>query len=120
MTRKRYEELLHAEHPFQLNANQAVWAMQVAMGAFGINKDIPFVTKLEKATCIKASQKDPRKEILEALMTAKEMLLLDMLMGMLAQNKSPLLATMEDLPIRCKAFLDEYHPDSIKQREATP
>lgn len=116
MTRKRYEELLHAEHPFQLNANQANWIMQVAMGAFGINEDIPFVTKLEKARCIKASKKDPRKEILEALITAKEMLLMDMVMGILEQDKSPLLATMEDLPTRCKAFLDEFHPDSIQQR----
>lgn len=118
MTRKRYEELLHAEHPFQLNANQSNWIRQVAMGAFGINEDIPFVTKLDNAKCIKASKKGPRNEILEALITPKEMLLMDMLLHMLAQDKSPLLATMEDLPKKCADFLKAYHPDSIREAES--
>lgn len=120
MTRKRYEELLHAEHPFQLNANQANWVMQVAMGVFGINEDIPFVTRLENASCIKPSKKDPRKEILEVLITPKEMLLMDMVVNLPKQNGSPVAAVLEDLPAQCKAFLDEFHPDSIREREATP
>lgn len=113
MDRSLYLELLNTERPFQFQAISPSIIKSLTISSFGPGADIPFCYKLCHAKCVFSSNVNRDCEMREVSITPKEMLLLEGLLALLRHNNSPVLACLGDLPERCSAFLENYHPAYI-------